>query len=133
VILYFYSDLLFFYELNFHKLCRLKIVFVLKQGSKIQATVPANSVDRLCSMFYEGGVYLMGNFQVKRNVGKCMIAMNQFKLVFITNTVVIPSQSLVIPHYSLLLFPSQKIRSYQHGLSHLIGMCTGQRNLGPIQ
>jgi hypothetical protein len=39
-----------------------------------------------------------------------------------TNTMVIPSQSLVIPHYSLLLFTSQSIRSYEKGLSHLIGM-----------
>jgi hypothetical protein len=95
---------------------------VLNQRSKIQATVPAHSVDRLSTIFYEGGVYLMSNFQVKRNVGKCMIAMNQFKLYFMTNTMVIPSQSLVIPHYSLLLFTSQSIRSYEKGLSHLIGM-----------
>ncbi|WJX38029.1 DNA helicase [Trifolium repens] len=103
-----------------NKINEIQLIFIDQEGSKIQGTVPAHSIDRLGSLFYEGGVYLMGNFQVKRNVGKCMIAMNQFKLVFITNTVVIPSQSLVIPHYSLLIFSSQKIRNYENGLSHLI-------------
>jgi hypothetical protein len=120
--IYTFTVICHFYEHNFHVFCELKFVLISKQGSKIQATVPAHSVDRLCSIFYEGGVYLMSNFQVKRNVGKCMIAMNQFKLIFFTTTMVIPSQSLVIPHYSLLLFSSQTIRSYEKGLSHLIGM-----------
>ncbi|WJX62988.1 hypothetical protein P8452_47923 [Trifolium repens] len=103
-----------------NKINEIQLILIDQERSKIQATVPAHSVDRLSTIFYEGGVYLMSNFQVKRNVGKCMIAMNQFKLYFMTNTMVIPSQSLVIPHYSLLLFTSQSIRSYEKGLSHLI-------------
>ncbi|WJX62063.1 hypothetical protein P8452_47099 [Trifolium repens] len=103
-----------------NKTNEIQLILVDQEGSKIQATVPAHSVDRLCSIFYEGGVYLMSNFQVKRNVGKCMIAMNQFKLIFFTTTMVIPSQSWVIPQYSLLLFSSQTIRSYEKCLSHLI-------------
>jgi hypothetical protein len=101
----------------------LWLIFYLTyvQGKKIQATVPAQCVDRLSNVLYEDAVYVISFFKVAHNVSNHMIVFNPFMILFLMNTVVIPSHSLVIPHYSLVLFPSQKIRTYSNGFSYLIG------------
>jgi hypothetical protein len=97
-------------------------VLILLQGKKIQATVPAECVDRFSNILFESGIYMIVYFCVEENVSSCMITFNQLKLVFNQSTIIFESQSLAIPRYSLTLFTSQRIANYRNGSSYLIGM-----------
>jgi hypothetical protein len=91
------------------------------QGKKIEATIPAQCVDLFSNVLLEGHVYLIAFFYVKDNLSSSMTTLNQFKLLFCMSTVIIPSQSLTIAHYSLMLFHSERIKNYRNGLTYLIG------------
>jgi hypothetical protein len=123
VINFVYSFICILLYVNFLFCKAWWLIFFLTyvQGKKIQATVPAQCVDRLSNVLFEDAVYLISFFKVLHNVSNHMIVFNPFKILFLMNTVVIPSHSLVIPHYSLVFFPSQKIRNYSNGFSYLIG------------
>ncbi|WJX26021.1 DNA helicase [Trifolium repens] len=90
------------------------------KGKKIQATVPAECVDRFSNILFESGIYMIVYFCVEENVSSCMITFNQLKLVFNQSTIIFESQSLAIPRYSLTLFTSQRIANYRNGSSYLI-------------
>jgi hypothetical protein len=92
------------------------------QGKQIQAIVPAECLGRFADVFVEGGVYIISFFYVRDNISPFMITFNQYKLEFSVATNVIPCQSLTLPHYSLRLFASDRIRNYRNGLNYLIGM-----------
>ncbi|XP_045822104.1 replication protein A 70 kDa DNA-binding subunit C-like [Trifolium pratense] len=96
-------------------------------GKKIQAVVPNQCVNRLVGVLHEDGVYLIAFFYVQDNHTPCMITLNPYKIVFCSLTKVFSSESLVIPHYSLTLLSSDKIKNYKNGLNYLfdvIGLVT---------
>jgi hypothetical protein len=97
-------------------------VWVLLQSKKIEATVPAECVDRFSKILFESGVYMIVYFRVEENVSSCMSTFNQFRLLLNQSTIMFQSQSLAIPRHSLTLFTSQRIANYRNGASYLIGM-----------
>jgi hypothetical protein len=94
----------------------------LLQGKKIQASVPAECVDRFSHLLFENGVYVIVFFRVEENIWSCMFTFSQFKLHFNPSTIIFQSQSLAIPHYSLTLFTFERIGNYRNGLNYLIGV-----------
>ncbi|XP_045791724.1 uncharacterized protein LOC123886453 [Trifolium pratense] len=77
--------------LKTHDIYEIELILLDKEGKKIQATVPAEFVDRFANILFEDGVYMIEYFH-----------------------------SLAIPHYALKLFSFQKMRNFTNGLNYLV-------------
>ncbi|WJX33709.1 hypothetical protein P8452_21891 [Trifolium repens] len=102
------------------KITEIHLILLDQESKKIEATVPAECVDRFSKILFESGVYMIVYFRVEENVSSCMSTFNQFKLLLNQSTIMFQSQSLAIPRHSLTLFTSQRIANYRNGASYLI-------------
>jgi hypothetical protein len=97
------------------------MVMELLQGTRIQATIPPDCVDRFQNTFHENRVYMISNFKVLPNDRSTRVTSHNHRLKLMEETVVVNDDGYIVQRFGLSFISSAQILEHQHGCSHLIG------------